>query len=52
MATSQENNEGITEDGIEDAFEVSIWVKSVINCLNRCSFGAVATRHTMSGVFM
>lgn len=24
VAASQENNEGVTEDGIEDAFEVSV----------------------------
>lgn len=26
VASSQENNEGVTEDGIEDAFEVSVWI--------------------------
>lgn len=27
VAASQENNEGVTEDGIEDAFEVGLWIK-------------------------
>lgn len=26
VAASQENNEGVTEDGIEDAFEVGVWM--------------------------
>lgn len=26
VAASQENNEGVTEDGIEDAFEVGVWI--------------------------
>lgn len=25
VAASQESNEGVTEDGIEDAFEVCVW---------------------------
>lgn len=26
VAASHENNEGVTEDGIEDAFEVGVWM--------------------------
>lgn len=26
VAASQENNEDVTEDGIEDAFEVGLWI--------------------------
>lgn len=29
VAASQENNEGVTEDGIEDAFEVGVKIWSV-----------------------
>lgn len=39
VAASQENNEGVTEDGIEDAFEVGSLIQfivSPIKALIRC----------------
>lgn len=39
VAASQENNEGVTEDGIEDAFEVGSlihFIVSPIKALIRC----------------
>lgn len=30
VAASQENNEGVTEDGIEDAFEVSSLIQFIV----------------------
>lgn len=37
VAASQENNEGVTEDGIEDAFEVGVNTNAYIFIL-RCVF--------------
>lgn len=36
VAASQENNEGVTEDGIEDAFEVSMWMWMHIRPYQEC----------------
>lgn len=44
VAASQENNEGVTEDGIEDAFEVSKWVNAF--CWNIFTVSPKTTRAT------
>lgn len=36
VASSQESNEGVTEDGIEDAFEVSVLCHLVTFCFLYC----------------
>lgn len=33
VAASQENNEGVTEDGIEDAFEVGSLIPFIVFCI-------------------
>lgn len=38
VAASQENNEGVTEDGIEDAFEVGVWMWMHTHPLVRSAF--------------
>ena len=36
VAASQESNEGVTEDGIEDAFEVSVQISMCVCVFSLC----------------